>query len=101
MFMKQFNYQFNPNVYFGDPALFSTTTFLVDRFHNRNNSCNPIFSMKTSIIEESEEMNSQASEQLFSSLKRNSAQIAYVIMDNVFLNTRYFLACWNNLNTFT
>ena len=90
------------NIYiFRDPALFSKTTFLVDRFHNRNHSCNPIFSMKTYDAEEFQKINSQACEQLFSSLRRIATQIAYMRVDNVFFNTRYFLACWNKLKTFT
>ena len=78
------------NIYiFRDPALFSKTTFFVDRFHNRNHSCNPIFSMKTYDAEEFQKINSQACEQLFSSLSRIATQIAYMRVDNVFFNTRH------------
>ena len=85
--------------FFRHPELFSKITFLVDRFHNRNHCCDPIFSMKTYDTEEIRKTNSQICEQLFSALRRISTQIAYMRIDNVFFNTRYFLACWNKLKT--
>ena len=40
-------------------------------------------------------INSQKCEQIFSLLRRIATQVAYMKMENVFLNSRYFLACWN------
>ena len=40
-------------------------------------------------------INSQTCEQIFSLLRRIATQVAYMRIENVFLNSRYFLACWN------
>ena len=40
-------------------------------------------------------INSQVCEQIFSVLRRISTQISYMRIENVFFNTRYFLAVLN------
>ena len=81
--------------YSRDPALFRDTTFLVDRFHYSNHKCSTSYSMKSIQTEEIKRINSQTCEQIFSVLRRISTQIAYMRIENVFYNTRYFLATLN------
>ena len=71
------------------------TAFLIDRFHSTNHKCCPSYSMINIHTEEMKNVNSQVCEQLFSSLRRIATQIAYMRVENVFLTTRYFLACLN------
>ena len=81
-----------------DPKLFRNTTFLIDRFHYRNHKCNSSYSMKYIKEDEFEKINSQTCEQIFSSLRRISIQIAYMRIENIFYTTRYFLASLNQNN---
>ena len=78
-----------------DPDLFKKITFLIDRFHNRNHLCNPIYSIKIYETEEVNKIYSQSCEQLFSISRRISTLITYMRFDSIFFNTRYFLSCWN------
>ena len=78
-----------------DPKLFRRTTFLIDRFHSRNHRCNPSYSMNSIKTDYIKQINSQVCEQLFSTLRRISTQVAYMRTENLFFNVRYFLACLN------
>ena len=51
--------------------------------------------MKSIQTEQVRCINSQVCEQIFSVLRRISTQIAYMRVENVFYNTRYFLATMN------
>ena len=78
-----------------DPALFRDTAFFVDRFHFCNHKCSPTYSMRLNQTEEVKCINSQVCEQIFSVLRKISTQIAYMRVENVFYNTRYFLVTMN------
>ena len=78
-----------------DPHLFKHTTFLVDRFHWKNHSCNPSYSLNCVHNEDYKRINSQGCEQLFSTLRRITTQVSFMRIENVFHNVRYFLYCLN------
>ena len=83
------------NELFFSGILFQDTTFLVDRFHWNNHSCNRSYSLSSVNTKDFKKINSQVCEQLFSTLRRITTQVSFMRVENVFYNVRYFLFCLN------
>ena len=79
-----------------EPAFFSHTKFLVDRFHWRGHiGCSGGYSLDSNKHPKLKEINSQVNEQANAGLQQIKGQLAYMSPDNFMLTLSLFLAVKN------
>lgn len=79
-----------------EPAFFSNTKFLVDRFHWKGHiGCSGGYSLDVYKHSKIREINSQVNEQANAGLQRIKGQLAYMSLDNFMLTLSLFVAVKN------